>query len=422
MNKSSTFKLIHQGLLVGGFLASSATLAVAQDSPTLAELVQENKALTARIEALEQKEAAASATPAPSTVPVAMPASPFGNLSISGFAQASYFSNLNDTAAQRIPTYLWNNKNNNFSINKVKLTFATPPAVRSDTDWSAAARVSLMAGEDAPVLNSSSGTTGFDYLREAYVEMNAPIGSGLIIRAGELISLLNWESGDGGAANPNFSQGYQWYYTGNGPSAGVQADYAFTNWVSLTARVDNGLYAGPIGVANKKSGMASLNLKPTKDLWFNLIGFAGLGGGALDANGGSIIGGYQITPKLGTGFEGDYFSFHNQGNASGALPSIGGWIWYDFTPQYGLAFRAEYLDDKNGVGINGGPNPFGAGSGLVSTSPNGELESFTLTFNWHPVPALKIQPEFRVNHTSYSGGFAGKQYEYIVGMGATYSF
>jgi hypothetical protein len=421
MNKSSTLNLIRRGFLAGGFLASSATLVLAQDTPTLADLIQENKALTARIEALEQKQAA-MATPATSSVPVSKPASPFDKFTISGFAQASYFSDLNNEHSQRIPTYLWNNKNNNFSINKVKLTFASTPAVRSDTDWSAAFRVSLMAGEDSPVLNSSAGTLGFDYLREAYVEANVPIGTGLIVRAGELISLLNWESGDGGAANPNFSQGYQWWYTGNGPSAGVQADYSFTDWVGVTARVDNGLYAGPVGNSNKKAGMVSINLKPTKDLWFNIIGFGGLGGGTLDANGGSIIGGYQLTPKLGTGIEADYFSFHNQGKASGALPSIGGWIWYDFTPQYGVAFRAEYLDDQNGVGINGGPNPFGAGSGLVSASPSGGLESFTLTFNWHPVPALKIQPEFRVNHTSYSGGFAGKQYEYVLGMGATYSY
>ncbi len=142
----------------------------------------------------------------------------------------------------------------------------------------------------------------------------------------------------------------------------------------------------------------------------------------MNANGGSIIGGYQFTPQLGTGFEADYFSFHNQGKASGELPSIGGWIWYDFTPKYGIAFRAEYLDDKDGVGINGGPNPFGAGSGVLSTDTSGTLQSYTLTFNWHPVPYLKIQPEVRLNHTSYKGGFNGKENEYIVGMGATVSF
>ncbi len=418
MNKSSTIKMLGRSALLCGVLAGSAPWALAQDAPSLASLQQQNQALSDRLktlEALVQKQGLE-----PSGAP--KPAGPFSNISLSGFVTTSYFSDLNNSSSQRIASYLWNNKNNNFSVNKVKLVFASTPAVRSDTDWSAAFRVSFVAGEDAPIVNSGSAIIGFDYLREAYVEANVPLGSGVIVRAGELISLLNWESGDGGAANPNFSQGYQWWYTGNGPSAGVQANYAFTDWVSLTARIDNGLYAGPVGNANKKAGMASINFKPTKDLWFNIIGFAGFGAGALNANGGSIIGGYQITPKLGTGFEFDYFSFHPSAGASGNLPSIGGWIWYDFTPKYGLAFRAEYLDAYEGVGINGGPNPFGPGSGVLSPDVNGALQSYTLTFNWHPLPYLKVQPEFRWNHTNFSGGFNGKQDEYIIGTGATLSF
>ena len=43
------------------------------------------------------------------------------------------------------------------------------------------------------------------------MELNIPIGTGLNVKAGEMISLLNYESGDGGAVNENFSQGYQWY-------------------------------------------------------------------------------------------------------------------------------------------------------------------------------------------------------------------
>ena len=72
--------------------------------------------------------------------------------------------------------------------------------------------------------------------------MNAPLGTGLNIRAGQLISLLNYESGDGGAANANFSQGYQWFYTGNGPSAGLQLGYTFTDWMDLKVRVQNGMH------------------------------------------------------------------------------------------------------------------------------------------------------------------------------------
>src|SRR4029077_16473142 len=106
-------------------------------------------------------------------------------------------------------------------------------------------------------LNSGSGITGFDVVREAFVDVNAPIGTGLDIRVGELISLLNYESGDGGAANGNFSQGYQWFFTGNGPAAGIQLGYNFTDWLDLKVRAQNGLYAGPVDNNQSKTLVAA---------------------------------------------------------------------------------------------------------------------------------------------------------------------
>jgi len=423
MKKMHSSKPLGRGLLLGSVFMGSAAMAVAQDTNTLA---QENEDLKARVTALEdlvKKEGLMpSGSPAPKLV------SAVTDMTISGFVQASYFDNVNNPSSGRNAGYLWNNKNNSFSVNKVKITFASPPAERSDVDWTAGYRVSLMAGEDAPILNSGSGITGFDYLREAYVEMNVPIGKGLNIKAGELISLLNWESGDGGAANPNFSQGYQWYYTGNGPSAGVQLDYAFTDWLDVKFRVDNGLYQGPVDNNQGKAVMGSINLTPCKSLWVNLIGFGGdalaVPGLVENVDGGSAIGGYQVTSQLGTGFEADYFHFDPNGIKSGNLWSLGGWVWYDFTPKVGVAFRAEYLDDPDGLGINvrDGVAPAPFGDGISSPDASGDLESFTLTLNLHPTPNLKIQPEIRYNHTSYTGGFDGKRDQFIIGAGASYMF
>jgi hypothetical protein len=406
------------GLMAGGGMAVHAQSDT--DTNAIAGLQQQNQVLQQRLDALEdlaKKQGLMPSGTSPKFV------SSMADMTISGFVQASYFYNVNRPASGYSDGYLWNTKDNSFSINKVKITFASPPAERSATDWNAGYRVSLMAGEDAPILNSDSGTTGFDYLREAYIDLNVPIGEGLNIKAGELISLLNWESGDGGAANPNFSQGYQWYYTGDGPEAGVQLDYAFTDWLDVKFRVENGLYAGPISSSNGKGVMGTIGLKPSDKLWIDLTGFGGEGAGTLDVDGGEVLAGYQATSKLGTGLEADYFHFSVDNGPVGDTFSLGGWVWYDFTAKAGLAFRAEYLNDQHGLGINsrlGGPAPFGAG--IYSPDPNGDLESFTLTFNWKPAPAIKIQPEVRYNHTSYSGGFNGKDHQFIIGAGASYLF
>src|SRR5262249_35785409 len=279
--------------------------------------------------------------------PKTQPIKALSAINISGFVQASYFYNSNEPSDRKSDGYLWNTTHNSFSLNKFKLTLASPPVERSGDKWDAGYRASLIWGEDAPVLNTGSPMPGFEELREAYVELNVPLGTGLNVKGGQLISLLNWESGDGGAANPNFSQGYQWFFTGNGPSAGVQLGYTFTDWLDLKVRVQNGLYAGPVDGNNGKTLVGSLGLKPTKQLWVNLLGFGGDESETLTVKGASVLAGYDVTSQLHTGFEFDYFRFSPAGASSADLWSLGGWAWYDFTPKFGVALRGEFLDDPD---------------------------------------------------------------------------
>ena len=409
-------KLISRRLCAGGILLGGATMVLADAT----SMEKENQDLKARVTALEdmaQKEGLLpSGTPSPRLV------SAMSDLTISGFVQASYFYNTQRPVDGYSDGYLWNTKDNSFSINKVKITLASKP-VATDK-WDAGFRTSLMFGEDAIDLNSPAGggvapgNTGFQDLREGYVELNVPIGTGLNIKAGELISLLNWESGDGGAANPNFSQGNQWWFTGNGPSAGIQLGYNFTDKVGLTVRVDNGLFQGPVDNNSGKAFSGSLALKPTKDLWVNLVGWYDSQPGATDVYGGEVIGGYQITTKLGTGFEVDYFNFSTPGNTSD-LWSVGGWAWYDFTSKVGLALRADYIGSPDPVfGLGPAVRP-GAG---ITTLGSSYLGSVTLTLNLKPTPNIKIQPEVRYDYTSFSGGLDGKKDRFIIGCGASYMY
>lgn len=399
---------------MGGAMAHGASLD---------ELSQENQALKSRLDALEtlaQKEGLLpSGKPAPKFVGA------MSDITISGFVQASYFYNTDHPADGLSDGYLFNTKDNSFSINKVKLTVASKPV---ETDkWDAGFRTSLIFGDDAPVLNSPGGSgaanTSFNDLREAYVELNVPIGTGLNIKAGELISLLNYESGDGGAANPNFSQGNQWWFTGNGPSAGVQASYNFTDKVGLTLRVDNGLFQGPVDNNDGKAFSGSLNLKPTSKLWANIYFFTDSEPGSTDCTGFGTIGGYQVTEKLGTGWEFDYFNFDGPAwdpDGKSDIWSVGGWVWYDFTSKVGVALRADYIDSPDPLmGLGPAVRP---GAGITTGGDSSHLGSVTLTLNLKPTPNIKIQPEIRYDYTSFSGGLDGSDNRIIVGCGATYSF
>lgn len=408
---------------VGTLLTTGATTVLAQQESgnvvRVERLEKENQDLKKRLDSLEsmvQKEGL-GAPPATKAVKA------LSEIQISGFVTASYFYDGSDPADRKANGYLWNTSVNSFSLNKMKLTLASLPVEASGDKWDAGYRASLIFGEDAPIVNTGNAIAGMENLREAYVELNAPVGTGLNIKAGQLISLLNYESGDGGAANPNFSQGYQWYYTGNGPSAGVQLGYSFTDKVDAKVRVQNGLYAGGADNNNSKTFLASLGIKPAKDLWVSLVGFAGEETAGFDLMGGSVLAGYQVTQPFGIGFEFDYFNFDTAASTDDSqLWSVGTWLTYDFTAQVGVALRAEYLDDQDGFGIPGlalGGRP---GSAIMSPDADGDIFSVAFTVNYKPVPSVKIQPEVRYDHTSYSNGFDGQDSRIIVGAGISYVF
>lgn len=399
-------------------LAAGWSCLFAQDASRLEKLEGENQELRRRLEALE------SLAQREGLLPAKEPAKPIAAMSavtVSGYVQASYFHDSNQPADRKSDGYLWNTTHNSFSVNKVKLTLASPPVVRSGEKWDAGYRASLLWGEDAAVLNAGSPKSGFESLREAYVDVNVPVGDGLDIRVGEMITLLNWEAGDGGAVNPNFSQGYQWYYSGNGPSAGVQAGYAFTDRFGAKVRVQNGLYAGPMDSNNGKAVVASLEFKPAEGLWFNLVGWNDSNRSG-DVRGGSLVGGYDLTASLHSGVEIDYFDFGSTTGKSAGLSSVGGWLWYEVAPRLQLALRAEYLDDPDGGGVKGLALRGDPLSAINSSDPGGHLGSLTLTLNWTPVARIKVSPEVRYDYTSYSGGFDGHQRRVIMGVGVNYLF
>jgi hypothetical protein len=449
--KSKNKQLLAAGACLGVMLGGAGKIqAQSQTQPDansngndkITQLQKENEDLQrrlAKLETLAEKEGLMTSGATNADPPV----SAMTDFSITGFVTTSYFHDTSEPPIQNghvSPGYLWNRVNDSLSLNKIKLTFASPAVQASGDKFDVAYRVSFIAGQDAPIVNTKSGVTGFDYVREAYIEMNVPIGTGLNIKAGELISLMNYESGDGGAANNNFSQGFQWFFTGNPPEESVQLGYDFTDQVGLKFRVMNGMYQGPIDNNTSKSLMASLNLKPIKDLWVNLIAFGGREDAvARDVWGGSILAGYNVNSQFSLGTELDWFTFYYSAGFAAANAPVGafnevygnnhvysGGLWanYDFSKKVGLALRTEFLSDDHGVDASGGAlglmNPVGTGQDITSVA---------LTLNYKPLTRVKIQPEIRFDHTSWSHGWDpvtaaqfSKQNRFLIGMGASYLF
>ncbi|MBI3414655.1 MAG: outer membrane beta-barrel protein [Verrucomicrobia bacterium] len=399
---------------MAGLPANQAVAQSDSGSAKLEKIEKENQELRKRLDTLEGLAQKEGILPTGASDSHALKA--LSDSTLSGFVSASYFHDTSNPPGGTSPGYLWNRRNDSFSLNKVKLTLASTPVERSGDKFGAAYRVSLIFGQDAPIVNSGAGNTvGFENLREAYVEMNVPIGTGLNVRAGELISLLNYESGDGGAANDNFSQGYQWFYTGNGPAAGVQLGYTFTDWLDVKIRAQNGLYAGPVDNNKSKTGVVSFGIKPCDKAWINLIGWVGREDiVAQHVQGGSLLAGWQVTDKLHFGTELDYFNFQTAGKGS-EVWSAGGWLSYAVTEKVTPAVRFEFLSDKDGADASGDPLGFAPNTGQ-------DIASVAFTLNIKPMPSIKIQPEVRYDHSSLANGFGKEKDRVILGVGVIYMF
>ncbi|HYE30986.1 MAG TPA: outer membrane beta-barrel protein [Methylomirabilota bacterium] len=382
------------------------------DGARVERLEKENQDLKKRLDALEATAKKEGILPSGAAGPTVKA---LGDITLNGFVSTSYFYDTSNPADNSPNAYLWNRTHNSFTVNKVKLTLASKPVEASGDKWDAGYRASLIFGSDAPIVNTGGELQGWEDLREAVVELNAPIGTGLNIKAGQLISLLNFESGDGGVVNPNFSQGNQWFYTGNGPSAGVQLGYAVSEMVDVKVRVQNGMFTGPVDGNGFKTFMGSIGIKPDDKTGISLIGFGGREGAASDQwlKGGSLIATRKLTDMLNFATELDYFNADTPGGTSDWW-SAGGWLWMDFTEKVGLALRGDYIADSDGAGT----------SGLLGLAPNTgqDLMSLTLTLNWKPIASLKIQPEIRYDHTTLAGAFDGDDDRVTVGAGVSYSF
>ena len=93
--------------------------------------------------------------------------------------------------------------------------------------------------------------------------------------------------------------------------------------------------------------------------------------------------------------------------------AAGLWLVYDFTDKVELAFRQDYLKDKDGVRTG---STFGLPAGIGP-----ELYSSTLTLNYKPIANVQIRPEFRWDHSDKEA-FNGIKDQFTLGMGVAYLF
>jgi len=252
---------------------------------------------------------------------------------LSGYVNTSAIVRIGEDSAVYGRSYDGVDKHNGFNLDVVSLALEKP---LDESEWSAGYRAQLLFGPDANLLGSLSplaGSTGDFALKNAYVSLRAPLGSGLKLKMGVWDTIMGYEVFDAGN-NPNYSRSFGFYLE---PiiHTGLLATYDFADWLSVNAGVANGI--------EDRAAFNKINSRVDRGGSWDFKELSYVGSVALTApeslgflQGATLYGGIMYG-----GFGGDYFGSNDIINyyAGATLP----------TPAKAVTLGAAYDYQANGL-------------------------------------------------------------------------
>jgi len=303
-------------------------------------------------------------------------------------------------------------KQDGFNLNVVKLRLEK---ALDESEWAAGYRAELLFGPDAVAYNTSfNAAAGFsDFsIKDAYVQLRAPIGNGLDFKIGSYSCLMGYEVFEAGD-NANYSRSYAWQSEPT-QHTGILAHYKVNDSLDLKAGAAN-TYGAGIGVRTAKSTrdetrktyMASFTLT-APDSFGAFKGATLTGAVTKGFNNGlgatSDAVGYYAGITTPTGLEGlsvgvsyDYTGTSQNtflGSTSGYFNAVGLYTSYQATEKLKLNLRGEYATSTGGIisGFTGGA--FAASA----TSSHDQVMAATLTADYALWANVISRLEIRWDH------------------------
>jgi len=213
---------------------------------------------------------------------------------ISGYVDTSAVWNPGTGNANPAPYAFNAGKQDGFNLNAVDVKIAK---ALGEESWSAGYVAELSYGPDAQAIDSASAYP----IRQAYVELNMPIGNGIDWKIGRWDSLLGYESSDS-MKNPNYTHSYGKTFEPT-ENTGILASYKVCDAVTVQAGVADTLNTfglntrsapGAPVIESKKSFLGLVTLT-APDSWGDFKGstlYAGYDYGSGDHGGtNGIVGG-----------------------------------------------------------------------------------------------------------------------------------
>lgn len=342
--------------------------------------------------------------------------------SISGYVDTSAVWRMGNNTSGGVPGFamgpnsfnpttpgLLGNKADGFNLNVVGLTLEKP---LDEAEWAAGYKADLLFGPDAAGWNPSSGAFASPFsdfsLKQAYVQLRAPVGNGLDFKLGTWDTPLGYESFES-YKNVNYSRSYGWAIEPT-QHTGLLANYKVNDVIGLCAGIANTVTTGinaravdrATGVASEseKTYMAGVTLTAPESLGF-LAGSTlhacvinGLGVGFTDTTW-MYAGATLNTPVEGLKVGVAYDERMNAAQIEGANPAFGGssyayslagYLSYQATEKLKFAGRYEFAKGTAGTWYAAGPGEI---------DPKNAIQAITATVDYSLWENVITRLEFR---------------------------
>ncbi len=403
-------------------LSLSVCIAAFGDDAREKQLEERVRVLEQRLAALEARLSAPAPTQSsvvksdpPSLAGSVQPAEPItlpGGLEVNAYFDGHYSWNTSRPYNRINLLRAYDVHHNNFSINQTGVVVERP--VNPDQGRRFGMRLDLMYGQSTETLQGGTQNEPrpqvYRPVFQAYGTYAVPIGSGLTVDFGKFFSALGYE-GNYTKDQFTYSRAYffnflPFYHMGS------RSSYALTDKVSLTHWLVNG--AQQTEDFNRfKSNAFLLNLKPVSSVSWNINYYFGQENReyvaqynpalpALPTQPGLPVNAirpalngrfhvldsyasWNVTENLTLVGEADYVVNRAESNGPPARV-IGGaaYVAYRFNPNWSLATRFEYLDDRQGL----------------FSGASQALKENTFALTYQPRPGFQLRGEWRRDYSN----------------------
>jgi len=329
------------------------------------------------------------------------------NINVFGYIEGSVSYSTSAPPKNIITARVFDQQHESPKMNQADITVERTVDA-SKKQWDVGFRMEWIYGSDSRFIHSNGlfdnqgglvegWENQFD-LNQAYVDVAAPLGNGLRIRAGKFVTLAGYETINP-TTTPLYNRGLLFDFAIPFTQTGVYGTYAFTDQLTVDLGIDRGWDQtlednnGSIEAFGRVSWASTdkkTNLYLLSIIGPNISGDSGHYRTLIDA-----IATYQWSDQILLAVNGDYVygSGEDKGGDEAQWFGLAGYANYKINDYLTLNVRAEWFDDNDGTRIVATPaNYYEATAGLLITPfPNDAIGS-----NW------KIRPEMRGDYASRS--------------------